>query len=77
MSEWTPEAIAEEKARREALEQKGICPDSGETIAFCQRVDICDCFRARAVEVAEAYDEEPEWIRRLAADEAAYRRRNR
>ena len=50
MKEWTPEAMAEERARREALEQKGICPDSGETIVVCQRVDICDCFRARLAE---------------------------
>lgn len=41
--EWTPEAIAAEEARRQALIDKGICPDSGYTIRRCKQ-SICDCF---------------------------------
>ena len=43
MSEWTPEAIAAEKAREDRMIAAGECPWSGMTIRRCQRT-ICDCF---------------------------------
>lgn len=42
MTEWTPEAIAEEEARRQTWEDAGWCPDSGLTILRCIET-ICDC----------------------------------
>jgi hypothetical protein len=41
--QWTSQAIAREEARRKALIDKGICPDSGYTIRRCKQ-SICDCF---------------------------------
>ena len=44
MSDWTPEALAEEERRLQAEIDKGQCPWSGYSIKRCKRIDLCDCF---------------------------------
>lgn len=69
-TEWTPEDIAAEEAKREACWAGGICPDSGATILVCQ-ASCCDCFEPRVYPVSDINYRElstPDLIAVITAD---------